>query len=276
MLTVNLGPFAIPISQWVLMIALLVALGVGYLVGRRQQTGGIGHVLSDMLIVALLVARIAFVAIWFDMYRHAPWYMLDIRDGGFTPWAGVVAALLVAIWRAWRGAALRQPLILGLAAGVLAWGAMAGVLRLLERPILPKMSLTTLAGKSTDLAAQAVGKPMVVNLWATWCPPCRREMPVLAAAQQQETGVIFVFANQGEDGATVQHYLSANRLDLANVLLDPGARLGPEVGSMGLPTTLFYDANGRLVDTQVGGLSPASLASKLMRLRTPSAISTKE
>jgi thiol-disulfide isomerase/thioredoxin len=276
MLTVNLGPFAIPISQWVLMIALLVALGVGYLVGRRQQTGGIGHVLSDMLIVALLVARIAFVAIWFDTYRNSPWSMLDIRDGGLTPWAGVAAALLVAIWRGWRGPALRKPLILGLAAGVLAWGAMSGVLRMLERPILPKMSLTTLAGKSTDLAAQAAGKPMVVNLWATWCPPCRREMPVLAAAQQQETGVSFIFANQGEDGATVQHYLSTNRLDLANVLLDPAARLGPEVGSMGLPTTLFYDANGRLVDTQVGGLSPASLASKLMRLRTPSDLSTKE
>jgi thiol-disulfide isomerase/thioredoxin len=276
MLTVNLGPFAIPISQWVLMIALLVALGVGYLVGRRHQTGGIGHVLSDMLIVALLVARIAFVAIWFDTYRHAPWSMLDIRDGGFTPWAGVVAALLVAIWQGARHAALRKPLILGLAAGVLAWGAISGVLRMLERPTLPKMSLTTLAGKSTDLAAQAAGKPMVVNLWATWCPPCRREMPVLAAAQQQETGVSFIFANQGEDGATVQHYLTANRLDLANVLLDPGARLGPEVGSMGLPTTLFYDANGRLVDTQLGGLSPASLASKLMRLRTPTDFSTQQ
>jgi prolipoprotein diacylglyceryltransferase len=103
MLTVNLGPFAVPISQLVLMIALLAALGAGHLVGRRQQTGGIGHSLSDMLLVALLVARIAFVAIWFDTYRNSPWSILDIRDGGFTPWAGMVAALLVAIWhgRSW-------------------------------------------------------------------------------------------------------------------------------------------------------------------------------
>lgn len=276
MLTVNLGPFAVPISQLVLMMALLVALGVGYLVGRRQQTGGIGHILSDMLLVALLVARIAFVAIWFDTYRNAPWSMLDIRDGGFSPWAGVAAALLVAIWRGWRRAALRKPLILGLAAGALAWGGMFGALRMLERPILPKLSLATLAGEPADLAALAAGKPLVVNLWATWCPPCRREMPVLAAAQQQETGVTFVFANQGEDGATIQHYLTASRLDLANVLLDPGAHLGREVGSTGLPTTLFYDANGRMVDTHVGELSPASLASKLKRLRTPTDLSTRE
>ncbi|HAL36611.1 MAG TPA: thiol:disulfide interchange protein [Polaromonas sp.] len=276
MLTVNLGPFAIPISQLVLMIALLVALGAGHLVGRRQQTGGIGHILSDMLLVALLVARIAFVAIWFDTYRNSLWSILDIRDGGFTPWAGMVAALLVAIWHGWRRAASRKPLILGLAAGALVWGGMFGALRMLERPVLPKVSLTTLAGEPADLAALAAGKPMVVNLWASWCPPCRREMPVLAAAQQQETGVRFVFVNQGEDGATAQHYLSASRLDLANVLLDPGAHLGREVGSAGLPTTLFYDANGRLVDTQLGGLSPASLASKLKRLRTPTDLSSKE
>lgn len=276
MLTVNLGPFAISMSQLVLMMALLVALWVGYMVGRRQQTGGIGHILSDMLIVGLLAARIAFVAIWFDTYRNAPWSMLNIRDGGFTPWAGVAAALLVAIWCGWRRAALRKPLILGLAAGAIAWGGMFGALRMLERPILPTVSLATLAGEPADLAALVAGKPMVVNLWATWCPPCRREMPVLAAAQKQETGVSFVFANQGEYGATVQHYLTASRLDLANVLLDPGAHLGREVGSTGLPTTLFYDANGRMVDTHVGELSPASLASKLKRLRTPTDLSTRE
>ncbi len=249
------------------MMALLVAMGVGYLVGRRQQSGGIGHILADMLLLALLVARIAFVAVWFDTYSKSPWSMLDIRDGGFLPWAGMLAALLVAIWHGWRRAPLRQPLTIGLLAGALAWGAMSGVLRLLQNPLLPKVSLVTLAGAPVDLAALAAGKPMVVNLWATWCPPCRQEMPVLSAAQQQETGVIFVFVNQGEYQPTVQRYLSASQLELANVVLDPGAHFGRAVGSMGLPTTLFYDASGQLVDTQVGGLSTASLASKLERLR---------
>lgn len=278
MLTVNLGPFALQVSQLVLLVALLVALGAGHLAGRRQQTGGIGHVLTDMLLVALLAARIAFVAIWFDTYRSTPWSMLDIRDGGFTPWAGIGAACLLALWRGWRRPALRKPLILGLAAGALAWGAMSGVLRMMEKekPMLPTVLLTTLAGESTNLASIAAGKPLVVNLWASWCPPCRREMPVLAAAQQQETEVQFVFANQGEDAAAALRYLSASRLDLAHVLLDPAAALGKAVGSAGLPTTLFYDTRGRLVDTHVGELSAASLASKLKQLRTSPHSSTQQ
>jgi len=267
MLTVNLGPLSVPIALLLMLVALLVAAGAGRLVGRGQQTG-IGNILTDMLIAAVLVARIAFVAVWFDTYRSSPWTMLDIRDGGFTPWAGIVAALLVAVWRGWRRAALRKPLTLGLAAGALAWGGMFGAILMMENTALPKVPLTTLAGEPADLAKLAAGKPIVINLWASWCPPCRREMPVLAAAQKQETGVSFVFVNQGENGTSAQRYFTAAGLDIANVLLDPGAGIGHEVGSMGLPTTLFYDANGRLIDTHLGELSAASLASKLNQLRS--------
>jgi thiol-disulfide isomerase/thioredoxin len=271
MLSVNVGPFAVAVSQLLLLGALLAALAVGHLAGRRQKTGGIGHSLSDMLLVGLLAARIAFVARWFDAYRQAPWSMFDIRDGGFIPWAGVAAALLVALWQGWRRAPLRQPLLLGLVAGALVWAALWGGLRMMEdqKPTLPTVQLTTLAAESVDLARLAGGRPMVVNLWASWCPPCRREMPVLAAAQQRETGVVFVFANQGEGAAAVLRYVAASQLALAHVLLDTDAALGKAVGSASLPTTLFYDARGRLVATHLGELSAASLASQLQQLRTP-------
>lgn len=275
MQTLNIGPLSLPITFFLILVALLVAAGVGRLVGAGQRTG-LGNIVIDMLVAAVLVARIAFVGIWFDTYRSAPWSMLDIRDGGFTPWAGLMAALLVAGWRAWRRPALRRPLTFGLAAGAVAWGGLFGAIRLMTNTATPQTSLTTLAGQQTTLVALAQGKPMVVNLWATWCPPCRREMPVLAAAQKQETGVRFVFVNQGEDGTKVQHYLSGAGLDLANVVLDPFTALGREVGSGALPTSLFYNASGRLVDIHLGPLSAASLASKLDRLRSPSNLSNKD
>lgn len=267
MLTMNLGPLPVPVTVLMVLMAMLVAASVGHVVGRSQQTV-IGNILTDMLIAAVLAARIAFVAVWFDTYRSAPWSMLDIRDGGFIPWVGLVAALLVALWRGWRRAALRKPLMLGLAAGALAWAAMFGSIVMMNNTALPKVSLTTLAGEPVDLVALAAGKPLVVNLWATWCPPCRREMPVLAAAQKQDKNVSFVFVNQGEDGTTAGNFLTGARLDLANVVLDPGSSFGREVGSTALPTTLFYDTTGRLVDTHLGELSTASLASKLNQLRS--------
>lgn len=167
----------------------------------------------------------------------------------------------------WFRDVVAKPLAVGLGAAALAWGAMSGAIRLMENTALPKVALTTLAGEPADLAALAAGQPMVINLWATWCTPCRREMPLLAAAQMRETGVRFVFANQGEGGATAQRYFDTAGLNLANVLLDPGAGIAREVGSRGLPTTLFYDAAGRLVDTHLGEISADALASKLNRLR---------
>lgn len=270
MLALTLGPLVVPTGIVALAVALLVTAVVGHWAGRRGHVG-IGSTLADMLLAAVLAARIAFVATWFDQYRSAPWSMLDIRDGGFTAWAGVVAAVLVGGWQGWRSAPLRKPLLLGLLAGAFSWSMTPGLFRVGNEPMLADVSdvpLTTLQGAPASLSALAAGKPMVVNLWATWCPPCRREMPLLAAAQRQQSGVSFVFANQGEDAPTIVRYLVAGQLPLANVLRDPTTALGRKIGSTGLPTTLFYDAQGRLVGTHIGALSAASLASNLQRLAT--------
>ena len=92
-------------------------------------------------------------------------------------------------------------------------------------------------------------------------------MPVLAAAQQRETGVTFIFVSQGDDAAKVQRYLSSSQLNLSNVLLDSHSEMGHAIGSTALPTSLFYDADGHLVDSHVGALSMATLADKLVALR---------
>lgn len=109
----------------------------------------------------------------------------------------------------------------------------------------------------------------MVNLWTTWYGPCRREMPVLAAAKARHSGVVFVFANQGESAEAVRRYLDTERLGLPHVLLDPQSRLGPALGSGGLPTTVFFDRQGQRVDAHMGALNAAALAAKLSSVMGP-------
>src|SRR3546814_17667859 len=104
---------------------------------------------------------------------------------------------------------------------------------------------------------------MVLNLWATWCPPCRREMPVLEQAQGRYPGVAFVLVNQGEDRGTIHRYLDRAGLDLDHVLLDPHSQAMLETNTRGLPTTLFFNAEGRLVDTPMGELTRRSEARRV-------------
>lgn len=68
-------------------------------------------------------------------------------------------------------------------------------------------------------------------------------MPTLAAAQQREARVGFLFVNQGESAAAVRAYLATLGPAPRELLLDAGSKLGPAVGLRGLPTTLFYDAH---------------------------------
>jgi thiol-disulfide isomerase/thioredoxin len=155
----------------------------------------------------------------------------------------------------------------GVAAGVALWAGVALIAALqpkLEVGI-PAVELRNLRGESRQLKAFA-GKPLVVNLWASWCPPCRREMPLLRDAQVRRADVNFVFVNQGESAATVRQYLDASHIELANVLLDPQSALASAIGSHALPATLFFDARGRLVERRLGELSAASLARRLAQI----------
>jgi thiol-disulfide isomerase/thioredoxin len=106
----------------------------------------------------------------------------------------------------------------------------------------------------------------VINLWATWCVPCRREMPVLVEAQRTMPQVRFVFADQGESAGAVKQFLQAQPLTLQHVLIDENLQLSNYYNVRGYPTTLFIDARGRLRDTHIGELSRATLAERLQRI----------
>lgn len=270
MLSLTLGPFSLAINHLILLLALVVATWVGARTARANGQQNPENALFVLVLWALLVARVGFVLAYWEQYRANPWQWLDIRDGGLSLWPGLAALGLGAGWQGWRRPGQRKALAMAMVSGLALWLLATGAVRLHDSgQSLPDLTFHDARGAPLSLRAYQ-GQPLVINLWATWCPPCRREMPVLLEAAKDSTHVRFVLLNQGEDPESVQAFLTATGMDGQFVLYDPASAMSLAVGSSALPVTLFYDAQGRLVRSHVGELSRASLAHALQSLEPAS------
>jgi thiol-disulfide isomerase/thioredoxin len=260
------GPLVLPYALLLAFATVALTLYIGH---RSARKAGIDveAVVWHAVLVGLLVARLAFVWEFRSAYFASPLSTLDIRDGGWNATAGFVGAWLFALSREARLPALRKPLRSALLVGTATWTV--GTVALSVWPDtgqeLPALRFTSLEGRPVNLA-EFKGKPTVVNLWATWCPPCVREMPVLHQAQVDRPGVNFVFLNQGESAEKVGAWLQARQLPMSNVLMDANRQAAAAFKQGALPTTLFFDAKGRLVSRRIGELSAATLAERLQPL----------
>ncbi len=264
-----IGPLVLPYTWFTGMAALVLGLQVGQRVARRAGARDVGPHLFHVLLAGLLGARIAFVLRFWPAYLQSPWSIPDVRDGGWTPLAGVGVALGYALWLDRGIAGLRKPIVAGALAASCAGALGAGVVAVLPSPVpgavLPDVRLPALAGGSVSLA-DFRGKPVVVNVWATWCPPCVRELPALVRAQAEHPEIRFVFVAQENAAQRVRAFLLSQHLAPRNVLLDADGTVAARFRSRALPTTLFFDARGRLAAARMGALSAATLAQRLERI----------
>jgi thiol-disulfide isomerase/thioredoxin len=111
------------------------------------------------------------------------------------------------------------------------------------------------------------GEPLVVNLWASWCPPCRREMPMMADVATETADARFVFVNQGEAASTIRQYLDAESLDPDHVVLDGLGEFARHYRMPGLPATLFIGADGTLQSVHMGEISREGLLAGIERIQ---------
>ena len=93
-----------------------------------------------------------------------------------------------------------------------------------------------------------VGKHVVVNFWATWCAPCRKEMPMLSELQGEfggETFDVITIATGRNSIPGIRKFLDEVGVDNLPLYLDPKSKLGREMGVLGLPITVILDPQGR-------------------------------
>jgi peroxiredoxin len=117
----------------------------------------------------------------------------------------------------------------------------------------PAFRLPSLAGGEVDLSSLR-GKMVVLNFWATWCPPCVAEMPSLERLHRAlgPEGLAVVAVSADEDGAELARFVSEHALTLP-VLRDPGGRVaGSEYRTTGYPETFTLDRNGVILEHVVG------------------------
>jgi peroxiredoxin len=124
--------------------------------------------------------------------------------------------------------------------------AIAKIERDNERRQQADFTLTELGGKSWTLKGLH-GKVVLVNFWATWCPPCRKEMPDLETLYRQfnDQGLV-ILAISDEDAATVKPFVAKQKVTYP-ILLDPGRKVHELFEVVGIPKTFIYDRDGNLV-----------------------------
>jgi thiol-disulfide isomerase/thioredoxin len=128
--------------------------------------------------------------------------------------------------------------------------------------IVPALQLTTLGGGKALLSQVIAGKPTVINVWASWCGPCLKEMPDLQAfATQQGAEGVQVAGIALDEPAAAQTLLARLRISYPNWVDTPGpadasVRLGNPAGV--LPYSVLIDSDGRLLKTRIGPFASAA------------------
>ena len=124
---------------------------------------------------------------------------------------------------------------------------------------VPNFTFPNINGKEVSLADQR-GKVVLVNVWATWCPPCRREMPSMQRLYEKFKGKnfeILAVSIDSEGRAAVEPFMRKMNLTFP-ALLDPGETIRPLYGITGVPESFIIDQQGILVEKIIGPINWAT------------------
>jgi cytochrome c biogenesis protein CcmG, thiol:disulfide interchange protein DsbE len=176
--------------------------------------------------------------------------------------AVLLALLLAVLWLAARPA--------GRAPEAVRFGAPTPPRPLAWRPVAPgtpapALALPGLDGGTVDLAAYR-GRPVVVNFWASWCEPCKRELPLLAEAVRRAGGDLAVIGVVVRDDPAAARAMAARYQARWPMAVDRGERVAGAWRVALLPQSFFVRADGTIASQQPGELTRAGLREQLERV----------
>ena len=123
--------------------------------------------------------------------------------------------------------------------------------------LAPDFQLQDLDGRAVSLSGFR-GKPVILNFWATWCGPCRDEMPfiqeIFENKEWSDKGLVILAVDIGESPSTVKEFLENYGLSF-QVLLDIEQSVAKNYNIRGIPTTFFIDKDGIIQDMKIGAFS---------------------
>lgn len=258
------GPLALPADTAAVLAGLLAFVIFGQIFVRRFDER-LERWIGRAILAAILGARIVHVVAHWDVFATEPLRALAVWQGG--SWVGAALGLAIATAlaskRTWKALPLAA---CGMAAFFAAWGTVGFIAHREPFPPAPAVVLYDLERSPFTLAERK--RPAVLNLWATWCPPCRRELPVMAELAKSNADVDFIFANQGESRETIRAYLQDAGLSLDIALVDTASILSRHYSAIGTPTTLFLNSDGTVSSSHLGEITREALLGALKRLKT--------
>lgn len=130
----------------------------------------------------------------------------------------------------------------------------------------PPGVLTTVSADDFEgMLVGLVGTPVIVNVWASWCTPCRSEAPLLARAARQHDDVVIIGVASKDAIEPARRFMDEFDMDYVNVF-DASGDIRSRLDLRGFPTTYVFDRDGKLVSTVMGGLTERALAGAVERV----------
>ncbi len=286
---ITLGPLLLPTMPLLVLACIVSAPWVAGRLGQRMRlnTQWTRRVAEHAVWLGLVGARLGFVVLNWSAYENEPWTALYVWQPGYSPYVGLVVGVGYVVIRL-QGRSLKHRFhYVGALGGGFALPASIALLTVLLLSVVsgrtnpdvlrkgapvPDFVLASLNGAAVRFSDLS-GHVVVLNFWATWCPPCRREMPTLDAVYKKysEMHVAIVGIDLGEPPEVVKTYIDTVRVGYPIWVDAPSASITTEalhrlLGGVGLPTTVFIGPDGMIDSAHVGELSKGLLVNRIEAL----------